>query len=397
LLDLDKFSKVFFLQTSAISGNYEVLFGDGNLGYAPKNGSTVLFDYRVCNDINGNGAGSFTINFDPTGGNNELISGVTTDTIQNSVGGAPTESLETTRFYAPRYFQTQERCVTARDYEVALKQRFPEINAVSAFGGEKLFPPQYGKVVVAIDLANIQGLPDSRISDYTTFIKGRNPLTIMPIFISADQTYIGVDTIVRYNTNVTAESKERLKTLVVAAISKFNENELDDFNITFRYSQFTKAIDAADPSILSNNTKISLYKKVLPALNEPQSITVAYNVPLLGDLPTSNTSHSITSEKALTSSSFSFNGTLSELEDDGDGNVRIVSTQGNKLVQAAIVGTINYSSGIVRLDNFKIDSYADDSLRIYVRPADNDVYVTQGTILSIEADQVDPEIQAIAA
>ena len=396
LLDITNTSKVFFIQCSAITGNYEILFGDNNLGYQPKESSTVVIDYRVCNETKGNGAGIFTINFDPTGSANELVGTATIITNQNAVGGAPAESIETTRFYAPRFFQTQERCVTANDYKIALKTQFPEINAVNAYGGEKMSPPQFGKVAIAIDITGVNGIPTSKLFDYFTFIKGRCPLTIVPIFLPADHTFICVESAVNYNINVTSESKQRIETLVVNAINVYNDTFLDDFNTTFRYSKFINAIDNADQSIISNNTKVLAYKKTIPLINTNQNITLNFGLPLVSDLGQLQFVHPIQNEKCVTSTNFTYNGQLSTLEDDGNGVMRIVQLKGSNYSTATIIGLVDYTKGIVLLQQFKIDSYEGDSIKIYVRPLDNDINVTQSNILSIESSGINLTINAVS-
>ena len=395
LLDLDGTSKVFFIQCSAITGNFEVLFGDNNLGRQPKQGAILLFDYRVCNNDKGNGAGNFTINFDPTGSFGELNNTVNIVTNQNAIGGVFPEGIETTRFYAPRFFQTQERCITPNDYKIALKTQFPEINAVNAYGGEKATPPQYGKVFIAIDLTNINGIPISKISDYYTFIKGRCPLTIVPVFLSADKTYICVESTINYNINVTNESTQRIETLVTNAINVFNDTYLNDFNTTFRYSKFINAIDNSDPSIVSNNTKVLAYKKIIPLINKIQNISIDFAMPLIDDLGQTQLQHPIITEKTLTSTNFTYNGQLCTLEDDGNGIIRIVKTSGTNFNTITIIGTITYTTGQISLQQFKIDSYEGEAIKIYVMPKNNDINVSQSNILTIEPSGINLTIQTV--
>ena len=48
LFDLTTTSRVFFIQ-GAENDNYEVIFGDGVSGRRPKDNSTILIEYRICN------------------------------------------------------------------------------------------------------------------------------------------------------------------------------------------------------------------------------------------------------------------------------------------------------------------------------------------------------------
>ena len=396
LLDLNNFSKVYFIQTSAVDGNYEIMFGDNIVGYQPKNGSLVVVDYRVTDGSAANGGGRFAINFDPTSPFSELTSDMEVTTLAAAMGGDEIESAETTRFYAPRWFQTQERAIVATDYVVLMKTEFPEIHAINVYGGEELTPPQFGKVMVALDIANVQGLPQSKLTQYYDFLKARCPLTVIPIFVSPIYSFIKIITTVKYNINVTSESIDRMKTIVLNAISEFNKTYLDDFDTTFRFSKFQRAIDDADPSIVSNLTKIELYKELLPAITIVQTVSINFGVPLLNDLPALPLSHALNEEKVLYSSPFTID-TQQQciLEDDGAGIVRIVANESDNLNFVKNAGTIDYDTGMVLLTDFKIDAYDGPTLCIYVRPRFNDISCTLNTILGIKTDKVDITIEQL--
>jgi hypothetical protein len=394
LLDLTGNSYVFFLQCSAANGNYEIIFGDNIFGSQPPNGSLIVFDYRITSGQPANGAGLFTIGFDPTGAN-ELTGPTTVTTNQIALGGAPAESIETARFRAPRYFQTQERCIVPTDYEIVLEQQFPEITAVNAYGGETLYPPQFGKVVIAININNVVGLPNSKVAEYTQFIKGRNPLSIQPIFVAAQNMYISVNTQVNYNVNVTAATENLMESIIANAVALYNTENLNNFDVTFYYSQFSGIIQNADPSIISNLTEIALYQKITPS-QSANTYYLNYSIPLVNNIERLPTSHANTDTKCLTSTNFMYQGNLSQLEDDGAGTIRIVNLSGNNLTLVANVGTINYANGIVQLANFSVDSFSGDSLLVYVSPAQDDFSSTQNIILSIEPSQTVVNAVAIA-
>ena len=394
LLGLNSNSYVFFLQCSAANGNFEVLFGDGIFGYQPQNGALVVLDYLVSQGDLSNGSASFGINFDPTG-IGELNGPVNIVTNQSAVGGAPIEDIETTRFYAPRWFQTQERAVIESDYEILLKQQFPEINAVNAYGGETLTPPQFGKIILAVNILNVNGLPSSKVAQYTTFLKGRNILSIQPIWVAATFMYIQINSIVRYNINVTTETNSRIASVVASAINTYNDQNLNNFNVTFRLQPFTTYTANSDPSIVSMPTTIQLYQKINPS-QVAANYYLNYAVPLISNISRLPTSHSANADKTLSSSNFYYKGNLSQLEDDGAGTVRIVNITGNTFTTAANTGTINYSTGIVNLNGFAVDSYSGDNLLVFVVPQDEDITSIQNTILAIEPSQTNITVQQLS-
>jgi len=388
LLDLTSTSKVFFIQTNVADGKYEILFGDSVAGQQPLNNSVIVLDYRLSSDIQGNGASNFSINFDPTG-SGQLTSSPVITTINNSTGGNPQQSVESVRFYAPRAFETQQRAVVASDYATLLKLQFPEIQALNAYGGDQMTPPQYGRVVIALAISNISGLPASKIQQYNSFITGRNMMTISPVWISPIYTYIQINTNVRYNINVSNETPNRISTIVAATINQFNVDNLNNFNTTMRFSQLTTAIDQSDISIISNSTTMKLYRKLQLTTGQATSYTINFATPLLTDLQMLPAMYSQITESVLSSSQFTYNDQTCYLADDNNGIVRIVQiNNSNQFTVVQDIGTIDYTTGIVSLNNFNPSSYIGNFFLLYVKPADNDVSCAQNNIITIDPSNV---------
>lgn len=115
LFDLNDQSKAFFIQCAA-SEYYEIIFGDGVVGRKPKDNSVVILDYRVSNGELPNGINNFKLDSALSGADKIEI-----DVIQSAAGGLISEDINSIKFNAPRAFTTQERAVTAEDYENLLK------------------------------------------------------------------------------------------------------------------------------------------------------------------------------------------------------------------------------------------------------------------------------------
>jgi hypothetical protein len=405
LLGLTENSKIFFVQPS-IDGFYEVVFGDGVMGKQPKKGSSIILDYRVSVGPDANGSKVFTSNFDPTG-SGELLSTVNVkvlpffsnnQTQAYSIDGELAESEQSIKYYAPRHFQVQERAVTVSDYEILLKTQFPEIGAVTVFGGEDLSPPRYGKVFVAVDIKNVEGFPDIKKREYFTFLKSRSPLSINPEFINPEFTYIKVDTKIKYNVNITTKSVSNIKASVVTFISEFAENNLNSFKSNLRYSKFVKEIDNIDPSIISNSTNISLYKKIPLKISETQNVELSFKTALKDPFyyfgKTTPTFNSTAEEThTLFSTTFVLSGEKCRLEDDGDGIIRIVKISNDKHVYVKDVGTVNYETGHIKLQNFYVDGIDDNVFKIFVKTKDKDIEGSKNEIISIEPEEISIEIE----
>lgn len=385
LLDLDETDKVFFLQ-AAETGHYEVVFGDDVIGRRPLDGATVLFDYRVTRGEGGNGAKVFTIDFLIGDG----VSNPNTSTVAIASSGAAAETESSIRYNAPRHFQTQERAVTARDYAILLQNEFPEIAAVSVFGGEEADPPQYGRVIVAIDVEDVDGIPAAKKDDYYRFLKSRCGLTITPVFVEPQYTYLSIRSTVTYNLNVTTLTAENIKSLVKAAVLTFADDNLNDFESTMRYSKLLSTIDDTDDSIVGNETAIQIYKRLSPVRGgSAQSFKVDFAMPLYDGYPAAKSTFPTTDARTIRSASFIFQGTPAAfLTDDGDGNMWVAREQDTNTVLIQKVGTVNYTTGLVSLSGLAVDDFDGPYLKLFAMTAENDVVSGRDTILSVESDEV---------
>lgn len=393
LLDLDETSKVFFLQPTE-TGYFEVLFGDNNLGRRPKINSTIVMEYRTSSGELPNGAREFSVDFDPTG-SDELNFTPEVNTLENSKDGAEEESIESIRYMAPRHFQTQERTITASDYSIALKGQFPEINAVHAYGGEDLTPPQFGKVFIAVDITNVDGFPESKKIEYKNFIDRRSPFGIRPVFVDPEFSYLSVRSKVRYDVNVTSASRETLKSIIKNAVVDFNEEYLNDFNVILRNSKLETEIDASDASIISSVTKTQIYKKINPRLGLSENFRLNFGVPIIDTIPEKEDLHRSTDVHALVSSLFIFNSEQVLLEDDGSGNIRIMKTDGFINEKIKNVGKIDYNTGQVEINGLVVDSFQGSSIKLFVTPVDPDVVASQNSILTIEDDEIIIDLEEV--
>jgi hypothetical protein len=382
LFDLDETSKVYFVQ-AGVGEKYDVLFGDGILGKKPKNDSGVILEYRVSGGELPNGCRIFR-----AAENIDNESNVSITTLSVSTGGSVAETIDSIKFNAPRSFGTQERAVTAEDYENLLKQYFPEINAVSAFGGEEADPPQYGKVFVSVDLQNIDGLPKIKEDEYKRFLRTRSTVSMEPVFVSPDYTYLRVDSNIKYNINRTGLNPEDMRTIVISAMLNFASVNLNSFAKIFRYSKLISAVDSADASIISNETEVELAKYLTPRLNVAQKISLDFKTGLADDLPPSASDHPAGDKHTISSSFFTFNGIRCNLEDDGNGKIKVVSSSSSSHRFIAEIGTVDYAKGKVEIKTFNISSYEGNHLKIYARTKHKDIESSKNVILNIQEPDI---------
>lgn len=389
LFGLGAQSQVFFIQPSD-NETYEIVFGDGVIGRRPKDRSIVVIQYRACNGELPNGIRAFVADGD-IGNSTRVI----VETNSSATGGAIPESITSIKQNAPRAFTTQERVVTSNDYETLLKTNFSEINAVSAYGGEEANPPQYGKVIIAVDLKTTDELPPSRRIAYRNFIRPRSPLSIDPVFVSPDFTYVRVVSRVKYNINETSLSQSDIQTIVASTIQNFNIVNLNGFNKTLYYSNLVSAIDFAQAAIVSNDTELFAVKLFEPTIGAARNYDIDFGLSLndiIGQLSETRPSNEIS---VLQSTPFFFNGVECFLEDDGQGGMRIMTNQANARSLIRRIGTVNYDTGLIQLEGFKPQSIVGNAIEINARTLEKDITAQRRTILSIRDKDINVSVQQV--
>jgi len=389
LFDLNSGSEVFFIQ-AADNNRYEIVFGDGVIGRKPQDRAIVTIQYRACNGELPNGISLFAA--DGRVGTS-LITNVVVN--QAASGGTVSETLDSIKFNAPRAFTTQERVVTARDYKTLLTNQFTEINDVSAFGGEEFNPPRFGKVVIAVDLKTTDELPPSRTREYSSFIKQRSPLSIDPVFVKPEYTYVKVNSKVRYNINQTQLTPNDIKFIVQSAILNYNTNVLNGFNKTLRYSRLLADIDSSQISIISNDTEVLASKTILPTSGLTASYDVDFGVQLRDDIANLSESHPENEISIISSSPFIFNGIECFIEDNGDGLLSIAAQEGNSHIKIQDIGTVNYETGYIQISNFTPQSLINNRIEIFARTFDLDIKSERRTILSIRPEDITVEVEQV--
>ena len=378
LFDIDSESKVYFIQAAG-EDTYEIIFGDGISGRMPKDNSAIIVQYRICNGELPNGTRKFKI--DPVYVKVGNYTGTASIFVNApAAGGSVHESLESIKFNAPRAFTTQERAVTAEDYENLLLANFPEINVVSAFGGEDLDPPQYGKVFVSVDLNDVDVLPEIKKNQYNTFLKSRSPTSIQPVFISPEYTYIDVQSLVKYNVRVSTLTLSDIETIVLSNILNYSSINLNGFNKTFRNSKLVSAVDSSHSSIVSSETNIRLIKRRTPEIAIYETYDIDFTTPLEVNAPSSNYT------SCVRTTPFSYNNIRVYMKDDGAGVIGIYSENNDQFITST--GTVNYSTGLIQISNLRVTGFDGPTIKYYVVPRQKDINTTKNVILNILEEDI---------
>jgi hypothetical protein len=368
-------SNVFFLQEGD-NMQYEVYFGDGILGKSLIDGNIVNLNYIICNADLPNYANTFAVSGNIGGYSNIIVT-----TINPASGGAERETNDSIRFNAPQNYQTQNRAVTASDYETIITREYPNVDSVAIWGGETNNPPKYGTVFISLKPVSgyvITNLTKQNI--VTNILQSRNIVSIVPVIVDPDYTYLVINSIVKYNDQSTILSSGQLQNNVLNTIQNFSITNIGHFGDIFRYSQLANVIDNTDPSISNNLTTVLLQKRIIPDFNNIVNYTLQFSNSLIPG--------TLTSDSFVDSQDQNYSlGELYYFDDDENGNIRIYKYKGSVKSYTNIkAGIISYDTGTIVLNSFKpsVVTNASQNLGITVQPLINDVTPIQNQIIVID-------------
>ena len=268
LFDVNSESTVYYLQEIE-DERYELIFGDGIFGKKLNEPNYITARYVVSNGENGNNLSSFTFAGSLVSElDTPIVSGISLITTEKSShSGRSIESVESIKKYATRVYASRSRAVTAADYEALIPTIYPETESVSAFGGEDLNPPQFGKVFISIKPTNDIYLSNQIKDNIKRELKKYSVAGIVPEVTDLKYLYVEPSSNIYYNNNLTASSSA-LKTTILGNLSAYAEStELNKFGARFKYSKFLKTIDESADAVTSNITTVEMRRDLRPVLN----------------------------------------------------------------------------------------------------------------------------------
>jgi len=387
ILNVDPGSKVFFL-TEIEDENYEIKFGDGVFGRKLENGEYVEISYLTTSGPDTNGAKVFSFNGvledpDVTSQTLNALSVTLTNltTVEASAGGENSESLDRIKFNAAKNYATQDRAVTAEDYKAIIRNLYPSVADITAFGGEEDSPPEYGVVKIVVKPKYATALTSYTKKDLETKLKKYSVASVTPKIVDPSILYVEMTSNIYYDTNLTTYKSDKIKSLVIKNIEDYIElSDTEKFNGKYRYSKFTGVIDDSDNSIMSNLTSIEMRKDFYPALNSKFYYEICFKNPIVSD-----------DEPTIRSTGF----TVREYPldtvyiEDRMGKLvlyKLDSVTGDKQVLNSNLGEIDYGTGELRMYDLIIvkGSFNDDKIEIRAMPAQNDIVSAREMFLDVD-------------
>ena len=304
LKGLTNTSKAYFLQETD-TGRFEVYFGDDVIGSKLSDGNIVILQYVVSNREEANGASSFSLS-----GNIGGFTNATITTNSNAQGGSDPETKESIRFNAPLQYTAQDRAVTTTDYETLVKSIYPNVQSISAWGGEDDETPVYGVVKIAVKAKSGSTLTNTTKNSIITSLKPYNVASVRPEIVDPEVTSLVLVVNAKFNKQATAKTSDTLKSEITNTLSNYTTNTLSSFDGIFRYSKVTGLIDDVDNSILSNITTVKMRKPFTPTL----SSSTKYNVYFRNAIYNPHSGH----QSVITSTGFKVAGNNNEMFFDDD-------------------------------------------------------------------------------
>ncbi len=392
LFDVKKDSKVFFIQ-EVEDEEYELIFGDGIFGKKLKEPEFIVANYMVCNGDVANNLSTFIFSGILQDDSDRAVeTGISLISVTDSShSGASIESVESIKKYGTRIYASRNRAVTAADYEALIPSLYPETESVSAYGGETLSPPRFGKVYISIKPYNDRYLSNLIKDNIKRKLDKYNVAGIIPEIVDLKYLYLETNSNVYYNPNL-APSANSVKTQIFSSINTYADStELNKFGARFKYSQFLNIIDESNPSVTSNITTVIMRRDMRAVLNTFAEYEICYG----------NRFH--IAHKAgynIKSSGFSVSGVTGTVymgdaptnERTGTINLFRLDSPTQPVIVRRNVGTIDYVKGEVKLYPLNIIgtiiSKGIPLIEIEAIPYSNDVIGLQDLYLQLDTSRV---------
>jgi hypothetical protein len=372
ITDVGQDSQVYFLQ-EVEKQLFDVYFGDGVVGKELAQGNVVSLQYLVSNGSLANKASTFAYTAPISGYAQNVI------TVDVASGGAERETIESIRYLAPLNYNAQNRTVTSTDYQTSILQNYPNVQAVSAWGGEDNDPPIYGKVYISLKPVAGFTITDSvkdQIKD--SILKSRNVVSITPEIVDPNYLYIKPTVDFYYNRELGNKNADELSTIVRNAILNYSTTDLEKFNSFFRYSKFVRSVDGSNRAIENSTVRIRLAQK----LEMTPNVLRAFNASFSNPLSYPHIGHT----GSITSNTFEYQGTdTCYISDDGYGVLGVYRNfLGERRLIQTNLGTVDYDTGQVQLSQFAPSGVNDKVLELIIYPRNQDVFVVRNQILLVD-------------
>ena len=384
IINVDKTSKLFLIQEIE-DEKYQILFGDNLIGKKPENGSVINISYIVTNGKSANGSANFTFSGNIKDNNkNNITSGISLiTTLVSSENGDDIETIDSIKYLAPRVYASQYRAVTANDYRGLIPYLYSNVDSVTAYGGDELTPPQYGKVFISIKPRNGNFLSEITKNEIKKKLKQYSIAGIKPEIIDLKYLYVEIDSTIYYDASFTSDPV-LLKNQVLNSLTFYsNSSEVNNFGGRFKYSKLNTIIDNTNRAITSNITKVRMRRDLSAELNKFATYEICFG----------NKFHQKTEKYNIKSSGFNIKDVADTLyltdspNDSLTGKIIFFKLVNNiPTIVSSNAGTVDYFNGEIKLNivNISSTSLPNNIIEIQAMPESNDILALKDIYLKID-------------
>ena len=401
-------SKTYFVQEIA-DERYEMIFGDGIFGRKLQDSEIITATYITTNADAANGIKDFAFSGRLTYIRNSemytVTSGFSLVTADSpSSGGEPIESVDSVRKFAPQMYATQNRALTANDYEILIPNKiYPETESISVFGGEEMVPPQFGKVFISIKPRTGDYVSNAVKQNIKRDLKRYAVAGIVPEILDLKYLFLETDSKVYYNTGA-APNAAAVSTVVQNNINKYAESsELNRYGARFKYSKLLKVIDQGHQSITSNITTVQMRRDLRVALNQFAEYAVDFgNAFHISSMKGYNIRTSPFKIADINEKVYLYDMPYSDKKTGTINMFSLSSEDGTTpILRRRNLGIINYQKGRITLNPINITSGKEKAgqqiLEISANPESNDVIGLQDLYLQLDISNVEMVVDEISS
>lgn len=412
-------STIYYMRET-IDGHTEFYFGEGEQsvsvaggaldanyigGLKPVQDSTIVIEYIRTDGERANGATEFSYA--------DTLQYISVQKIYENPddspdyvgadGGGNPEDIERIRELGTIKRETQQRCVTASDYDVFVSEKFGSIvQAVQTFTDS--YKPGYA--FIAIKPKSGLYLTSVQREDVQNYLKPFNLAPITPSVISPNYLFLKSNIKVTYALNKLQESEQWLRGQVIDKIDEYYTNEVEIFNAQFAKSRMLTYVDRADHSIIGSTATIEMVREVQNFFQTPEAGIKYYN-----QMTTRSMKSNEFTFRGETNYSVRFVATSADSKGVGkvilgpfkSGDVthnaniqpytgtdfdKMAVTDGRDLYY--VVGEINYPADFIYWNisaiNLTSDKFDVQTIELYATPKENNIFTKDGSLIVFEND-----------
>ena len=399
IFNVDADTRLYLVQEIS-DERYQILFGDNILGKKPANGAKIEVTYIETTGEAANGASNFTFSGQlvskTAGKDKNVTTGVSAvTTLQAAEQGDDIEGIDTIKYLAPRVYASQYRAVTANDYSSLIPFLYPNVESVSAYGGEELDPPQFGKVFITIKPKNGDFLSEVAKNTIKNKLKEYTIAGIRQEFLDLKYLYVEYDSTVSYDPGQVTNTEDLFSRVQQAIVNYSKSTDINSFGGRLKYSKLLRQIDNVDAGITSNITNLIIRRNLVPAYDQLANYELCY----------ANAFHAEVEGFNIRSSGFRVSGIdgtlfLTDVPDTNitipgrpaqvaptTGSISVVKFSQNNEIITVIedAGSVDYVKGEIMLFPINISSTSlPNRIEIGVTPESNDIVAKENLYIVLD-------------